>query len=312
MPYRLDPTFPLAAEFVRIAREQVRRGLDLATRGGRSRKERLHGARTCCKKARAVLKLGRTGTGRWHRRENRRLADAARALARFRDADVLLDTLDRVRRNAGGRRSTHCHRRVRIALAAHARRAADEGGSLDAGFRSFAAALRASARQIDRWRPAPEFERVTDNFQRAYRRARHAFGRAGRRGDAAAFHEWRKASKVWLYECRLLRGAWEPGVKPLGRQMDRLCDDLGREHDLSVFRQQSRAFARGTDREFDHATLSAILHASGEMRREYRTRALRRGGRLFAEQPKALARRVKRWWRLASRQETAPAVGLAP
>ncbi|MDB6169713.1 MAG: hypothetical protein JWM88_2577 [Verrucomicrobia bacterium] len=302
MAFRLDPALPLRPEIVRAAREQIETAIAASTKDRGSLKQRIHEARTRCKKVRALLKLVRREDEGWCSRENRRLGDAARALSPLRDTAVMLDTLKLLRGAGRDRLSSRIHEAMRTALAAS--RGATVSGRTGAPprLRAFAKEVRMTLHRLDRWRAPDDFGVVVAGLRRGYARGRSALRTARKRNSAVAFHEWRKAAKAYCYQCQALRGAWPSAMKPLVKELSELGDQLGLEHDLSVFREQLKARHEESGLKIHHVILAETLRAAAACRRELRTRALACGERLFAEKPKAVAARISRWWRLARRE----------
>src|SRR4051812_42758951 len=89
--FKLNPSCPFDTEIARVFRQKLNDAIDAASARHRPKRERIHDARTSCKKARALLKIVRSRNATWYRRENRCLSDAARRLSALRDADTLLD-----------------------------------------------------------------------------------------------------------------------------------------------------------------------------------------------------------------------------
>ena len=84
----------------RLVRRELRSAVDHLRHPRPSREEAIHQARRSVKKGRAVLTIfeedGREGLGK----SRKRLRDVGRSLAQLRDADVKLETFDRLRRHA--------------------------------------------------------------------------------------------------------------------------------------------------------------------------------------------------------------------
>jgi hypothetical protein len=95
MAYRIKDGEAVSHAVARMARAELT-GAAESISSGRTATDRVHDMRTSLKKTRALLRLVKPSVGRPARRENRRLRDVARAVAGFRDADVVLDTFDRL------------------------------------------------------------------------------------------------------------------------------------------------------------------------------------------------------------------------
>lgn len=89
-------------------------------------------------------------------------------------------------------------------------------------------------------------------------------------------------------------------MKARTSELSRLADFLGDEHDLSVFRetltQEDDPFVGGP-------TLEALLGLIDQRRDELRKEAAPLGGRLFAEKPKHLIRRINGYAKIWKKDE---------
>jgi hypothetical protein len=77
---------------------------------------------------------------------------------------------------------------------------------------------------------------------------------------------------------------------------------LGDEHDLTVLRQQLRRLKKKGRLEETDGTVAATMRLIESRRCELRGEAIPLGERLFAEQPRAMAKRMQRWWQVAREQ----------
>jgi CHAD domain-containing protein len=279
----IDPGAPLAAEVRRVAQEQIHEALGEIDRADRDLEYAVHQARKRCKKLRALLRLSRSelGKDRYHL-EQQWYRDTARELSGLRDAQQQHNTLG--------------------ALAPDADAAAllPEPDPAQVPDRDPRAVLEACARRFREGRArlmdwpltgAGFSTALRPGFQRSYAQGRKRLKAASREPTAEALHHWRKAVKYYLYQLKLLRGAWPALLRVHYHQVKRLGEYLGDHQDLQVLsRQLQSRGAPGTE------TLLARLE---KRQQKLRRRALRLGRRIYAERPGALARRVERYWELA-------------
>jgi CHAD domain len=129
-------------------------------------------------------------------------------------------------------------------------------------------------------------------MRRAYRRGRKALAAARAERSDAAVHEWRKRSKDLWYHLRLLRDARRDVLSPAADRAHELSDLLGDHHDLAVLAADAKARRIGLSTTSRRALLGAIRHRQGELLAE----ALPLGEELYAEKPKAFARRLEAYW----------------
>jgi CHAD domain-containing protein len=199
----------------------------------------VHEARKDMKKARSALRLVRSGLDpETYRRENDRYRQISRGLARFRDADAMLECLDGLERWA---EEPHRFSGLRSALLDEAR-----SGRRDGSLR------RAAARAADELRDGldrvsslevPEGTEVgeqvlADGLQRALRRGRRRIERIDEDASDERFHDWRKRAKDLWYQRELI------GRDPkLTDRAHKLSGLLGDDHDLAVLREEADTYA---------------------------------------------------------------------
>jgi CHAD domain-containing protein len=299
MAYKLDPTCPAGAQLARVSCDRLTEAIETTSDKRRPMKERIHAARTFCKKARAALKLARSKSGKRYRRLDRALGDAARALSALRDADAMLDSFDAVLRHFAIPREKF--RAIRAALVAHRRAVTPARAAIERELHEFVVRLRKVKQRLDTWELDANFSAIAAGFGRTYRRGRHALQAIEAKPTAAAFHEWRKATKAYFYQCRLLRAVWPPAMKELSDELRQLASVLGDEHDLTVLRDRLRQLARQDKLDVDRDMRAAFVGLIVTRRDELRAEAIPLGERLFADKPRVVATRVTRWWHVAQK-----------
>jgi CHAD domain-containing protein len=292
--FRLEPRETVAAGFARSAREQLDQALAELGDPERDRHAAIHEARKCCKRLRGLLRLARSGLGdEVYQRENAALRGAARRLSVLRDAEALLETYDKL----SDRFADEVDRRriapVRRALAT--RRAELGEADLEAPVAAFCAELAAARERIPAWPQPDDFDVLSRGLRRTYKRARKAMGAAYDAPSGERFHDWRKRVKYHRYHLELLAGLWPRQIGSRRKEVRALGGALGDEHDLAVL-QATLAAADGNFGERSARTMIALAE-----RRQAELRAAMRplGERLFAEPPRALARRFEAYWRAA-------------
>jgi CHAD domain-containing protein len=166
--------------------------------------------------------------------------------------------------------------------------------------------LDARERVLD-WRLKPAtaadsaFALLGPGLRKTYRRGRRAMRKAYAEPSVEAFHDWRKRVKYLTYHLRLLRPCWPKLLKAQHNAVKTLADLLGDDHDLAVLAELLQTLhgtddpARGADASAEQALLTEIGRQSNQLRR----RAYGVGQVVYAERPKALARRLGAYWRQA-------------
>jgi CHAD domain-containing protein len=291
MAYRLQiEDDQLAASLRDAIREQIRHAAD-CLRAGKDRDpvEAVHEARKSIKKARSALRLARRSLGgRTYRAEMRALRDVGRELSGSREADVMVQTLDKLTDRAVGRVPETGLKTLRAQLAEQAQRSR-------AGATRNRAVLARRLEEIDERAQAwpldgCDWPAVRKAMARSYRAGRRGLGAIEQDPTTEGLHEWRKRVKDLWYHQRLVRDLWPELMKREASEAHELTDIIGDDHDLAVLRAmlvEDRDAAAATP-----ADLGPLVEAIDERRAELLAEARRLGRRLYAERPKAYAARL--------------------
>jgi CHAD domain-containing protein len=297
MAYRLSFADDVPSSVRLCAREQLAGAVERLERAEEGPVKAVHEARKHLKKTRALLRLVRPALGKQaYRQENDALRDAGLALSGARDADVRVATARALAEHAAGRLPADVFDALRDALAAEA------AGPERVGADRFAAvieALRATEPRVEAWPlDDADWDTVLAAATRAYARGREAFALARATPEPELLHAWRKRTKDLWYHQRLLAPAWPDVLGAQAEAAHELSELLGDDHDLAVLDQRladdAAPLAPAVDAQ--RGELRALVaHRSGELRAD----AARLGRRLYAESPKAFARRLARYVELA-------------
>jgi CHAD domain-containing protein len=297
MAYRLSFADDVPSSVRLCAREQLAGAVERLERAEEGPVKAVHEARKHLKKTRALLRLVRPALGKQaYRQENDALRDAGLALSGARDADVRVATARALAEHAAGRLPADVFDALRDALAAEA------AGPERVGADRFAAvieALRATEPRVEAWPlDDADWDTVLAAATRAYARGREAFALARATPEPELLHAWRKRAKDLWYHQRLLAPAWPDVLGAQAEAAHELSELLGDDHDLAVLDQRladdAAPLAPAVDAQ--RGELRALVaHRSGELRAD----AARLGRRLYAESPKAFARRLARYVELA-------------
>lgn len=296
MAYKFRADEPVRTAIGRCAREQLDGAVFELTAGASTDPVRaIHSARKAIKKERSLLRLVRSAMPREQRkRENAVLRQTARGLAGVRDSDVMIDSFSGLYERFAGQLPGDTYQTIRGHLAARAQRGRDGHGRVD---RVAVGQLAAARSRVDEWELRTGGWRALESgLVRSYRRGRQAFAHARREGEMEALHAWRKRVKDLWYHERLLAPTCGPAVRGHGKDLDRLSDVLGADHDLAMLRQELTA--RGTSLAVD---IDAVVNLIDHRRRELHTAATLIGQRVYAETPKAFRRRMRRTWKAGRR-----------
>ena len=270
--------------------EQLDRAIEDARDRNRPLDERVHRLRASLKRARAAVRLVRPEVGKMARRDERRMRDIARVVARARELTVEAETLRRLLERAGGQIDP----RLVDQLEEARRLASMQGTSGDAAAQlaeAVAEADRARAR-LCRWPVEHGRRAIADGLEETYRDARKAL-RTLRDHDAEGFHEWRKIIKRLGYQLQLLRKAAPDLWRTLGEPLELLGELLGEAHDFAALQARVAGGDGRFGRAGDRRRLLALLD---EQTRLLQDRAWSRGAVLLALRPRDVGARIDHAW----------------
>ena len=254
----------------------------------------IHDARKDMKKVRSALRLVRDeiGDASW-RRENDHYRDVARMLSSFRDAEILVDSLDglgeRFGPSAADRFSGFRDAMEREAHTVH------DDGSIERAMASAAGALSAGHSSIDGLPlDGDGWELISPGIHRSYRRGRKRLWAVEEEASVTNLHELRKRVKDLWYQLRLIAEADRPLIGSLADHAHDLSNHLGDDHDLALLREQAAtprdAFANAGDRRL-------LFELIDQRRGELQFAAISLGERVYARKPKRFTGLLGSAWR---------------
>lgn len=274
--------------FRRIAGEQLGRAVAALEDDG-ALHDGVHDARKRIKKVRGLLRLVRP-VFKGFARENAGLRDAARTLSGLRDHAAMIETLDRLAARYPER--IDGRRMVPLRRALEARR--DEAaGANDLADRiaAFRDVLREATARTEDWRLKAEgWEALGAGLAQVYGQGRAAMAVAHKTARGEDFHAFRKRVKDHGYHARLLAPVWPVLMEPYAALVDDLGEVLGEQHDLVAFAPVVAGSVLAPE------TRAGLEELVVWERRRLEARALVIGARVYAERPKAMARRMGAWW----------------
>jgi CHAD domain-containing protein len=297
---------PLGSGHRRMALGQLDLAIE-ALEGGAAKASpelRVHEARKALKRLRALLRLLRDELGeQTYERESALLRDAGRRLARARDAEVLLRTLEALIARHPGKLAG---RRGVLRLRARLQHERDGAAALtladSATHAGTLSQLRGLRARVSDWQLAEPggLEAIEPALERLYGKGRKRMRRAakakGERRRMRTLHEWRKRVKDLRYAAEML------GARKVAKRADDLGELLGEEHDLAVLAQRVRREAKAgrASGAPGRRVRKLLLKLIARRRRKLRKRALRDGEKLYGRKPARFVRGVRKQTALRS------------
>jgi len=270
--YAFEHDETLTAAIPRLMNEQIVRAREQLTDQSAPAEKRVHDARKRFKETRALLRMIRKPLCAQFAVENAWFRDAGRDLAAVRDADAVLEALEKLELPRAVR--------SKVSRALKAKRAHPPLEGLIAN--TLDQLVVAQAR-VGLWPRMPDsFDTIGDGLRKTYGDGRQAMKHAH---SPEALHEWRKLVKTHWYHVQLLRNIWPPLMKACAGELDDLSHALGDHHDLHVL----AASVEPAPRE--------LLKAVTTRQHELETQAFALGARIYAEGPQAFLTRMRSWWR---------------
>ena len=255
----------------RIMHEQLTRVRDQLTDANAPPEKRVHDARKRFKEIRALLRMVREPLGAQFAIENLWFRDAGRDLAAVRDADAVLEALEKLEL------SRWVRARVKRQLAKNRTHP-----PLDGLITNTLSQLVFAEARIAQWPPLEDsFRTIAAGLRRTYRDGRRSMKNAQ---TADEMHEWRKQVKTHWYHAQLLKHIWPQFMKPYAGTLEELSHTLGDHHDLHVL--------AGSSERPSPSLLKAVASRQKELERQ----AADLGARIYAERPNAWLARMRNYW----------------
>jgi CHAD domain-containing protein len=271
MAYAFEAGESVRAAIVRITEEVIDRARAQLADRELSNEKRVHEARKRFKEIRAVLGLVREPLAEFYRLENAFFRDAGRALAEVRDADAIVEALQKLDI------ADDIRKRAQAALEAQQKRP-----DLDRLIARTARALDLARTRVAHWpEMADSFETLASGLVDAYRGGRRTMREAE---SDAEIHEWRKLAKRHWYHVQMLRNVAPETFHPYSAIMHDLSQHLGDHHDLHVLRERLP--------DADHELLDAVAGKQKDLEAEAREV----GANVYADKPKVWLERVREQW----------------
>ena len=134
-----------------------------------------------------------------------------------------------------------------------------------------------------------DLEATVKSLHRVYKRGYKGFRKAREKATAERMHEWRKRVKYLWYHHRLFKKTWPRVYKAYAKACKALSDFLGDHHDLALLEHKADQSAASLQSE----QVKVIRALCREQQRQLERAAFELGARVYAEAPKAWAKRQR-------------------
>ena len=295
MAFKLKSDESVPKGIRRIARKQLDAALEnLNGKHSGGRDEAVHEARKCFKRIRAILRLVRPVVGEEiYQAENICLRDAGRPLTEVRDAKILIETFDQIKRDSHLTGASFDN--IRQELQANLRRVRKQMLDEHDAFCVVAETVRQARERVKHWSSVPnKWSSVADGLKDTYRGAAAAFEQVLDNSTVETLHEWRKQAKYLRYQFQVLRPLWEARLTELAEETGEMGSLLGDDHDLAVLRQM---MTDEPERFGDKRSREKLVALIDQRRPKLQQEANVVGRRFFLDRPKDSVRRFNGYWK---------------
>jgi len=295
----------------RIASERLEQAIAAAGIRPRPSPEDVHEIRKDLKSLRALLQLARGHLVKTTRgQENLVLRDAGRTLSSTRDAEALLEALEKLfgtqehpkgeaLQPVGGQIVD----RIRQQLHTEATRSLTQRE-----LKTVTEMLASMRTRIPDWVFATGVIQrssmlLASGLEHTYRRGRQHYRIVETIGMVNAtdelWHEIRKQAKALGYQLRLLRKIWPSALHAWIDALDELSDGLGDDHDFALIQQKILQLPfEATDAEEQVYARQALLRAIDRRRHRLKLFSLNRARMIYVEKPARFVERLSVYWEL--------------
>jgi CHAD domain-containing protein len=305
MTFQLKAKESVSDGITRAVRRQIEKALEHLYTKGRSHPrgaadiDAVHEVRKCFKKVRAALRLVRDELGDdVYHEENWCFRDAARPLNEVRDADVLIESMDKLAQPPKEAIEPGAFATIHEALLANQREVTHRVLDLNRAFAEVEGVAQRALERLPGWRiEHTGWAALEGGLRRVYRRGHRALALASESSSVENLHEWRKQAMYLWHQLQLLEGAWTASAKELVERTHQLSTLLGEDHDLAVLRLSLAAdpLAFG-----GHRILKTVFAVIDRRRKELEGHAFALGRDLYKDSPELFTGRIEG---LTSRRE---------
>jgi len=293
MAYRLEREESVVGGLKRVVTNEIESASDhLSGKKKINRDKAVHEARKSIKKVRALLRLMRGELGEVFDDENGHLRDIAGRLSELRDAFVMVQSLDALRKLYAKDAGTKL-RAIRAGLLrkrSECARPQDIANVLE----DAATALSRARKRAQTWPLKTDgYDAIAPGFEGIYRAGRKALKKAHKHPSPDNFHHLRKRVKDHWYHVRLLENLWTDVMSAYEKSLKDLETWLGDDHNLTVLKERILAEPAYYGSEKDIDLLFGLID---KHQKELRDKALALAARIYEQKPRQMTQHMNHLW----------------
>lgn len=296
MAYRLKEREAVSTEIKRIIGEEIDKAIkELTVDIKKDRDEAIHNVRKRLKKIRAAIRLVREDLNKKaYRKENTCFRDAGRQLSSVRDAEVLLETLDKLEKHYQEYVDPEAFRDLEQLLTKHYQETSDRVFGEDAVV-EVVTNIKDAKERVNKWSLNDDWSVLGSGLKRVYQQGYEDCRTISAQPTVENLHEWRKQVKYLWHHLNIISPVWSSLLEQWIEQCKQLADYLGEDHDLAVLAK----FISDRQKELANNKEIAVLTSLIDRRREQlQQSAMWLGKRIYTEKPKAFVGRLENYWQI--------------
>jgi CHAD domain-containing protein len=297
MGYSFSRQESIAGNINRILSEEVKAAIDSLENPGGAKEETIHGVRKRIKKIRALFRLVRSELkADVFNQENSYYRSIGHLLSHLRDATVMIKTLEKLRQTNRNKISPKVFSTIRKALIYKQGQVSSAFFEDESKIGEVTNALRKAPLTVDGISDKNNsFSVFAPNMEGIYRRARKALQVVIRQPSIHNFHEMRKEVKNLWYHTRLLQPIWPGLFEAYEKELGRLGEMLGDDHDFGVLAEEIESGRLLLRNKQTKKILLQLLH---QQRITLQEQIYPLANRVFAEKASQFVKRYHLYWNL--------------
>ncbi|MBV6627562.1 MAG: CHAD domain-containing protein [Rivularia sp. (in: Bacteria)] len=295
-----DEAIKNLTEEIRMSSDDRNIDCSLDAAGMVERMEAIHDVRKRIKKIRAVIRLVRDDLGKEvYQQENHCFRDAGRNLSEIRDAQVLLETFNKLEKHFADFINPQGFTDLEQILVEHQQSTCKQVLKEDNSVVETLAEIKNARERISYWslESSSGASILSNGLHRVYK---HGYQDCQsvleeEQPTAEMLHDWRKRVKYLWYHLRIIRPIWSDLINEWTNQTKQLGEYLGDDHDLAVLHE----FINNQQEVLkNQAELEVFNSLINRRRKQLQLAAKSLGKRIYVESPEIFVNRIEAYWQI--------------